>query len=267
MLTRIRDKNIWTVYGAILLLGIAYGISIALIAHHLDVRGFTKPEMGSLASWFALGIVSLSLPMGAMIRRLSAKVTLVASLAGYAVTVSLFPALDSFALIAVDRFLDGACSVGIWVSCETILLARAEQGMKASVTTLYAVSLAIGYVIGPLAAHQIVQIASIQRAFLVSGALSSLATLVVILWLDRDGPEMAREASEPGSETPQLVHHGGKLGSVVFKIKTSSCRSISWKRRGSPGRTRSSSLSSSRSGCSCSRTWRDASAIVTGTFS
>ena len=37
--------------------------SISLIAHHLDIRGFTKTQMGSLASWFALGIVALSLPM------------------------------------------------------------------------------------------------------------------------------------------------------------------------------------------------------------
>ena len=127
MLSRIKDKNIIIVYEAILVLGIAYGISIALIAHHLDVRGFSKLQLGSLASWFALGIVSLSLPMGAMIRRFSAKGTLVASLAGYAVSVSLFPMLTSFSAIAVDRFVDGACSVGIWVSCETIFLARAER--------------------------------------------------------------------------------------------------------------------------------------------
>jgi MFS family permease len=176
VLSRIKDKNIWTVYGAILVLGIAYGISIALIAHHLDVRGFNKPQMGTLASWFALGIVAFSLPMGAMIR---------------------------------------ACSVGIWVSCETILLARAERGMKAYVTTLYAVSIAIGYVVGPLAAHAIVGVATIQRAFLVSGALAALATVIVVVWLDRDGPELAHETR------PLEAGAGSHLAAVMLRIKTS----------------------------------------------
>ena len=216
MLSRIKDRNIWTVYAAILVLGIAYGISIALIAHHLDVRGFTKPQMGSLASWFALGIVALSLPMGAMIRRFSAKATLVASLAGYAVSVSLFPMLDAYPAIAFDRFVDGACSVGIWVSCETILLARAERGMKAYVTTLYAVSIAIGYVVGPLAAHAIVGVATIQRAFLVSGTLAAIATLVVVIFLDRDGPELAHEAA-----VAEGTGSGAHLAAVMMRIKTS----------------------------------------------
>ena len=221
MLSKIKDKNIWTVYAAILVLGIAYGISIALIAHHLDVRGFTKPQMGSLASWFALGIVALSLPMGAMIRRFSAKATLVASLAGYAASVSLFPMLTSFETIAVDRFFDGACSVGIWVSCETILLARAEDGMKAYVTTLYAVSIAIGYVVGPLAAHAIVGVATIQRAFLVSGALAALATLIVVAALDRDGPELAHETAPRGAARRKPREPLSWVWPVMSRIKTS----------------------------------------------
>ena len=165
MLSKIKDKNIWIVYGAILILGVAYGIAISLIAHHLDAHGFDKPQMGSLASWFALGIVALSLPMGWVIRRLSAKTTLVACLAGYSLTVSLFPALGAYPAIALDRFLDGAFSVGIWVSCETILLSRAERAMKAYVTSLYAVAVAIGYVVGPLAAEGIVRVSSSTKRF------------------------------------------------------------------------------------------------------
>jgi MFS family permease len=221
VLPRIKDRNIEVVYGAILMLGVAYGIAISLIAHHLDARGFTKPEMGSLASWFALGIVSLSLPMGRAIRHLSAKTTLVACLAGYAGSVSLFPALDSYAAIAVDRFLDGAFSVGIWISCETILLSRAEAHMKAYVTSLYAVSIALGYVLGPLAAEAIVHVASIPRAFFVSGALAAAATLFVAASLDRDVPE--REARDRGIEAPADALAGLQTpaATLLARIKTS----------------------------------------------
>ena len=53
MLHRIRDPNIRVVYLAVLLLGTAYGISIAVIALHLDARGFTKSDIGQLAAFFA----------------------------------------------------------------------------------------------------------------------------------------------------------------------------------------------------------------------
>ena len=227
MLSKIKDRNIWVIYAAILILGTAYGISIALIAHHLDLRGFTKSQMGSLAAWFALGIVALSLPMGAMIQRFSAKTTLIVALFGYAASVTVFPSLTSFTAIACDRFMDGACSVGIWVSCETILLTRAPLDMKAYVTTLYAMAVAIGYVVGPIAAEGIVHVASIPQAFLVSGSLAALSAVLVVLRLDPDdgrGHDDASPAGSPPSRGPgDPPGDGPRLSSaeLLFKIKTS----------------------------------------------
>ena len=56
MLDRIPDRNIWLVYAAILLLGTAYGISLALTALFLAARGFVKEDIGSLAAWLAFGV-------------------------------------------------------------------------------------------------------------------------------------------------------------------------------------------------------------------
>ncbi len=218
MLSKIKDKNIWTIYLAILVLGIAYGISISLIAHHLDLRGFKKEELGSLAAWFALGIVLLSLPMGALIERFSAKKTLAGALLGYTFAVTIFPLLSSYPIVAIDRFADGACSVGIWVSCETILLTRAPSHMKAYVTTIYAMAVAIGYVVGPIVAEGIVHVASIPQAFLVSGGLAAIAFLIVVFRLDPDdGRQESHGEGEPSADDgPQLG-----LGALLAKIKTS----------------------------------------------
>src|ERR1041384_7563870 len=117
---RIRDPNIWRVYLATFVLGVAYGLAVSIISVFLDARGFEKEAIGSLAAWFAAGIVALSLPAGALIRRFSGKTVLVCALSGYAASVSVFPFLGTYWAIAAVRFLDGACSVGIWVSCETI---------------------------------------------------------------------------------------------------------------------------------------------------
>ena len=218
MLSKIRDKNIWTIYAAILTLGIAYGISIALIAHHLDLRGFTKSQMGSLASWFAIGIVGLSLPMGGMIQRFSAKRTLVAALLGYAASVTIFPSLVSYYAIVGDRFMDGACSVGIWVSCETILLARAPKGQKALVTSVYAMAMATGYMLGPFAARGIVGRAPMSLAFGIAGALALASFGLVAALMDKNPADLRSEEGEgtEGSEAGRAT-----LGSLLWRIKTS----------------------------------------------
>ncbi|WP_437683589.1 MFS transporter [Sorangium sp. So ce131] len=216
MLRRIPDRNIWLIYGAIFLLGLAYGIAISLTAVFLNDRGFTKSDIGLLASCFALGIALFSLPMDALIRRFSAKTTLVFSLVGYAAAVGAFPFLPGFAAIAAVRFLDGACSVGIWVSCETILLARSDRENKAFVTSLYAVSMALGYVLGPLCAPYIVAFSSMQAAFLLSCVISTVSAFLVLARLDRDLPGAAHgeAAAASGAEPPATS------ASILWRIKT-----------------------------------------------
>jgi MFS family permease len=197
-LRRVRDPNIRLVYLSVFLLGTAYGMAISVIALHLDARGFTKSDIGQLAALFASGIVAMSLPVGVLLRRFSAKTTLTASLFGYAVTVGVFPLLRSFAAIAFARFFDGAFSVGVWVSCETILLMRADEDNKAYVTSLYAIAIAVGYVVGPLAARPLAHAVSIEATFFAAAAIATLSGLVVLARLDRDPPGAHRDVSAGG---------------------------------------------------------------------
>jgi len=216
VLRRIRDPNIRIVYLAVFLLGTAYGISIAVIALHLDARGFTKSSIGQLAAFFASGIVAMSLPVGVLLRRFSAKTTLAASLFGYAVTVGVFPLLNGYGAIALARFFDGACSVGIWVSCETILLMRSDEDNKAYVTSLYALAIAIGYVVGPLAAGPVAHAFSLEAAFFFSAAIAALSGVLVLARLDPDPPgahHVARASANDGPRDPPLR--------LIARIKTS----------------------------------------------
>ena len=210
---RIRDRNIWLVYGVSVLVGVAYGISISLTALQLNTVGFGKQSMGTLAACFASGIVLFSLPSGAFIKRFSAKRTLVFSIAGYAVCVSIFPFLTTFAEIASVRFFDGAFAVGTWVSFETILLSRSDKDKKAFVTSLYAVAIAIGYILGPFVAKGIVAIAPMRVAFLVSGALALAASALVVTRLDRDVSFAHDDGSAPSTRT--------RSWELVARIKTS----------------------------------------------
>lgn len=216
---RIPDPNVWRVYRATLALGLAYGIAISLTAIFLDQIGFSKSDIGTLAAWFATGIVALSLPMGALIRRFSAKTTLAVALGGYAVTVSVFPFLHSYASIAGVRFFDGAFSVGVWVSSETILLERSGRDNKAFVTSLYAIAIAVGYVVGPLAARAIAAVAPLRAGFLAAGVLAAVTSLYVTTRLER-GPLHAHQ-DEPDAAAAGSVPPAGSALGVLWRIKTS----------------------------------------------
>jgi MFS family permease len=216
--TTIRDPNIWRVYGACLLLGVAYGLAVAVIALHLDARGFDKRAIGELAAWFAAGLVAAAIPAGRVIGRVGAKRTLATALGGYALAVALFPRLDSFAAIAVDRFADGACSAFAWIAFETILLRRSSASDKAKVTSLYAIAMALGYIVGPLVARVVARAWPLERAFVVSGAIALAASAFVALRLEPDDHDRARAGAK------REAHEGeGRTATtaILARIKTS----------------------------------------------
>lgn len=221
---KLSNRNVFRIYGATLGLGLAYGMAISLLSLHLSDRGFTKDAIGTLAAWFAAGIVSLSLPMGRLIERFTAKVTLVCSLLGYATTVALFPFLVSYTQIAVVRLLDGACSVGVWVSTETMLLSLAGRRHKASVTSIYAIVVAVGYLLGPLFARTLVTFAPIWVGFVVAGGFAALSGTYVALRVDRQPARVnAEEESERDDEESCIVdvRVDVSFSTILWKIKTS----------------------------------------------
>jgi MFS family permease len=220
MLDRVRDPTIRVIYAATLVVGIGYGVSVSLTALRLHALQFGKPAIGSLAAVFASGIVVASLPMGRVLKRVSAKTVLVASLAGYALCVGVFPFLESAPAIATARFFDGACSVATWIGFETVLLRRAERHQKAYVTSIYAIAIALGYMIGPLLAKGIVAVASMRVAFLASSALAVAASLLVAATLDRDAAERAVAEKSTGEE-PASAEQPLSTPIIVRRIRTS----------------------------------------------
>jgi MFS family permease len=219
VLQRVRDPATRVVYLASFLVGTGYGVSIALTALRLKALGFGKPAIGYLAAVFACGIVVTSLPMAAVLRRFSAKTTLVVSLAGYAACVGVFPFLESGTAIAGARFFDGAFSVATWVCFETVLLRRAEAHQKAYVMSLYAVAVALGYVVGPLLAKGIAAFAPLRMAFLASSVLAIAACAVVALRLDRAAAERAIAGEGRGASL--AVQAPEPTRRVLRRIRTS----------------------------------------------
>lgn len=222
---RIPDRNVWTIYTAILLLGVAYGVSIAVLAIHLKANGIPELAMGGLAAAFAVGIVTFSIPAGWIVQRFGAKATLLVALAGYAACVSAFPFLTTTTGLSVARFFDGAFSVGVWVAAETALLSRSNATNKAFVMSLYAMSLGLGYVFGPLLAIGVVAGAGTSGSFVAAGVLALVATVVILLRLD------GGRAAETGGEAHHDEDGGGErtpARRVLWRIKTSCLATFSY---------------------------------------
>jgi predicted MFS family arabinose efflux permease len=213
----IRDKNIWLVYGTIFLLGVAYGSSLSVTPLQLELVHFTKREIGTLAAWFACGIAAFSLPAGSLVRTISAKATLRVCLIAYTIAVALFPFQTSYVGAGIVRAVDGASSVGVWVACETVLLARSDPKNKALVMSLYGMSIAIGYVVGSGVARLIVPHASYRAVFLTAAGIA-LTALVLSTLLDRS----AHAATEDTSRSDMTT------GRLLWRIKTSCLATFSY---------------------------------------
>lgn len=189
-------------YRGTFLFGIGCGISLALTPLYLDRSGFDKEDLGTLALFFAAGLVLFSLPVGALLRRFGAKTTLAVSLLGYAVCVGAFPFMKSFAAVAAIRFLDGVFSISVWVSSETVVLSRADAKHKAHLTSLYAIWLASGYVTGPLLARILSPTLSYEQLYLLAGLISVIAAVYLAKRLGAAPNEIAAHSVSSSPTAP-----------------------------------------------------------------
>lgn len=228
MLRRIQDPNIWTIYAAIVLLGIAYGTAISVLAIHLDAHGIPKIAMGGLAAAFAAGIAVFALPAGYFVARFGAKKVLFASLLGYAVCVASFPFIGTLTTLTVLRFLDGASSANVWVSAETALLARAKKEQKGLIMSLYALSIAMGYLIGPIVAALLVHGTATTPAFLAAGVLATIASMVVLVRLSGDDVRERESHDDEGADAPPDVAAERSAFRVLWRIKTACLATFSY---------------------------------------
>lgn len=198
------------------MLGSAYGSTLAILSLYLHGRGHSAESIGSLAAWYALGIVCASIPVGSMVRRLGARAVMPVALLGYALVTALLPRVHGEGAVALLRALDGAFSVGVWVSAETTLLARSRTDQKASVTSLYAVALSVGYVLGPLGARLLGGALTIDRLFDVAAIVSVLAAAVALALSPIERRDEVDDTRAPSASAPAM-----SLWAVVRSLPTS----------------------------------------------
>lgn len=221
--SELRDPNIRTAYVVCGMTGTAYGMVTAVVAVYLNkVRGIDELTIGGLAMFFSAGIAAFSVPMGMLIKKLSPRTMLSVALLVYAAATAIFPFLLSFGGLALARGIDGAFSVGVWVSLETVLLMRTSSAHRGLITSLYTISMATGYALGAVFGWMVMLMYPMPMVFVGAGLFASLAALIAYVFLDREIHPIAGSdhAAEHTSEAAPAVAAESPILSLYWKIKT-----------------------------------------------
>ena len=202
---KVDDANVIRIYLATLGLGTAYGMAISVIAVFLTARGYHEADIR-----YAGGLVRRRHHDDPRSRR--AKSVEAAGRQGGAGDRPTYVRHDGRAFsVRAELRLDystailrrRSLSIGV-VSVETILVARARREIKAYVTSVYGMSIAVGYGAGSLGAFLAAKVLPNERVFTaVAGALSALLTgLFALLRLDKSSGRAPRAGKRPAP--PQL---------------------------------------------------------------
>jgi MFS family permease len=227
MFERLGDRNLWAIYLPTLVLGTACGLAIASVGVYLDGLGFSKQEIGWLATAFASGVVAGAPLAGAMIQRTSAKAVLGAASALYAVAIGAFALLPPDGILfGCARFLDGVASAGVWVSGEVLLLARTRREHKGLGMSLYSLAVGLGYAIGPLLSEVLLGWMPLGATYLGSAALACTSALIVAVAL-RGGSSVASEDGDAPTES-EAGRGAGALTSVLARARTALLASFTY---------------------------------------
>lgn len=224
-----KDHNIRVAYLLCLTLGVAYGMVLAIVSLYLSKeRGYDEPTIAGMAAFFSIGIAACAVPMGMLVRKLSARIVLAISLLGYGLAVAVFPFMPGFVGLSGARAFDGAFSVGVWITLETVLLMRTTSLNRGFVTSLYSIVLAVGYVVGSVITYVMTKFVADWIVFVAAGSLAALGALAGLVLLDRniqpvEGSEHLAE-HVAGTTGAHPVAEGSSTGlgmaALYWRIKT-----------------------------------------------
>ncbi|AKV00389.1 putative multi-drug efflux transporter [Labilithrix luteola] len=207
-------RDLRGIYASIFLLGLAIGAESSVLALFLRSASLSSEKIGSLATAYAAGGVAISALLGRVVGRVGAIRTLAVALVALGLAIAVLPvAAHSTTGLYAGRVVEGAALVAVWVGYEAALFSRAKPAHRATVSTLYAMVLALGYVIGPLVARALFPFGVAALPFWFAAAVTIGNGLSITAFSrERGGASMAPAADEPSADA--------SFASLAWKVKT-----------------------------------------------
>lgn len=164
------------------LLMVGVGMIVALLPQRvLDLSG-SLPQVGYLASAFALSYLMLQLPIGRLADRLGAKPFLLLGYALCCLSGLAFFRAGSPETLFLGRFIQGAGEAPVW-ALGPALLSLAHPRAKGRAIGIYNAAIHIGLTMGPLLGLLLFPAGAATSAFLIFAALCFCGGVTILVFL------------------------------------------------------------------------------------
>jgi MFS family permease len=195
------SRSFLSIYLSVGLSYLGVGLVAPLIAIVLDAHGENSFIVGLIGTTMFGAFTVASFPIGAVIDRIGPKPVLVAGLIVYGTAILLFAFISRTWLFFAIRAMEGVGAAAISVATETMISQLSKPNERARRMSYYALSVGIGWAMGPLAGTLLYGIRA-QVPFIGCFTFSIIAALLASVFI---------------KETHAGSHHGDNMFSVLGK--------------------------------------------------
>lgn len=182
-------RALYAIYISVAISYLGVGLVAPLISLVLHERGASRFVVGLVGTTMFAAFTLASFPLGHTTDKVGAKPVLVCGLALYGISILLFAFIEQTWLFFVVRAVEGVAAAAISVATETMINHLSEHKERARRMGYYALSVAIGWALGPLsgtALFSIRQWIPFVGCFIFSGAAAIMVSMLVPRVLSND---------------------------------------------------------------------------------
>lgn len=173
-----KERAFAAIYISVAISYLGVGLVAPLISIVLAEHGADSRLVGLVGTTMFTAFTLASFPVGAAIDRFGPKPILIGGLIIYGVSLMLFTFINSTWLFFVVRAVEGVGGAAISVATETMISQLSAPGERAKRMSYYALSVGLGWAMGPLAGALLFNVQA-GLPFYAGGGFSILAALAV----------------------------------------------------------------------------------------
>jgi len=182
-----QSRAFWAIYISVAVSYLGVGLVAPLIAIVLSEHGADSFMVGLVGTTMFAALTLASFPIGAMTDRIGPKPILIFGLILYGFSILLFALMQATWLFFLARAIEGVGGAAISVTTTTMVSQLSEPNERARRMSYYALSVGLGWAVGPLAGTLLFSI-FLELPFILCFALSLLAALLAAILIPKTAP-------------------------------------------------------------------------------
>ena len=182
-----QSRAFWAIYISVAVSYLGVGLVAPLIAIVLSEHGADSFKVGLVGTTMFAALTIASFPMGTLTDRIGPKPILIFGLILYGISILLFALMQTTWLFFLARAIEGVGGAAISVTTTTMVSQLSAPHERARRMSYYALSVGLGWALGPLAGTLLYGI-FLELPFILCFALSLLAALLAAVLIPKTAP-------------------------------------------------------------------------------